>query len=143
MAKRSRPSRAKSARPPAAPAAPVSRQRDAAPSPPAAAAAAEPYTGGKPKVGGQLKVRAIRDGYYDNKLRRVGDVFFIETSPRSNDPSRMQNFSDKWMERVDPLTPEKITTNNEVLRQQHDETLAARAGGTAAPATGDSTPLGE
>lgn len=86
-----------------------------------------------------LKVRAIKEGYYDDKLRRVGDVFLIDATPkRHNDPTRLQNFSEKWMERVDAETPERLTSNNDVIRQQHDALQAAKA----EQPTGDADPLG-
>jgi hypothetical protein len=60
-----------------------------------------------------FKVEAIQMGFYDLKRRRPGDVFMVEPAM----------FSEKWMRRVDPATPEKITTGNQDLRKQHDEIL--------------------
>jgi hypothetical protein len=68
------------------------------------------------------RVRATQVGYYDEKRRRVGDVFTLKQD---------KDFSQTWMEEVDPHTPEKITTGAEVLRQQHDEILAGKATGDA------------
>jgi hypothetical protein len=75
--------------------------------------------------GGQ-KVRATKPGYYDDKRRRTGDVFVVA----AGDP-----LSDKWMEPVDPRTPEKLTTGAEELKRKHDEALAGR---TATPTGGSS-----
>ncbi len=68
---------------------------------------------------GPVRVRATQLGYYDNERKRPGDVFSI-ASPAL--------FSKRWMEHVDPRTPEKTTGPNEALRQQHDEILGARHG---------------
>lgn len=90
----------------------------------------------KPKT---VKVRAIKLGYYDDKRRRTGDVFLIRTPYQVKNTDRIADkdgkvpdtitideFSDKWMERVDASTPEKTTTGKEALKQQHDAELAAR-----------------
>lgn len=99
-----------------------------------------------------IKVRATRVGYYDEKLRRVDDVFVV--TDRRNDqgelvmddkgqPLTAERLLGSWMERVDPETPEQITSHNEVLRQQHDEIMAAKTqrGGSDKP-TGAGNPLG-
>lgn len=99
-----------------------------------------------------MKVRATKDGYYDDKYRRVGDVFTIDGTPRADmqaqadeakateeDTAKPAAFSDKWMEPVDAGTPEKITSSGEALRKAHDETLAGRGAGP----TGDTSVLGE
>jgi hypothetical protein len=133
----------------------------------------------------QLNVRATADGYYGDKLRRIGDVFFIDATPlrekllespaapgdlttetlrraaqglppvslgalaggpgtipkaiteRLDQPAA---FSPKWMEEVDDDEPESITSHNEVIRREHDATLAQRLGGAA---TGDHSVLGD
>lgn len=97
----------------------------------------------------RIKVRAIQDGYYDDVQRRVGDVFTIDGSPVTDEQAEVRktkkktpglpaDFSEKWMELVDDDTPERTTSHNEVLRQQHDEEIAARqAGKPSEPATGD------
>lgn len=69
----------------------------------------------------EIKVRATQMGYYDLIRRRVGDVFVVAPAA----------FSAKWMERVDPNTPEVITTGKEELRRAHNEIVASRM-----PATG-------
>lgn len=98
----------------------------------------------------RMKVRATRDGYYDDILRRPGDVFTIDATPKKvveekttktkdekgNKPAA---FSEKWMEEVPANTPEQTTSHNEVLRRQHDEEVAARHGRP----TGEQNPLGE
>jgi hypothetical protein len=87
----------------------------------------------------RLKVRATQTGYYDHLRRRPGDVFFIDATPLEADvkvgnkvtrkKGEIAAFSDRWMEVVDPKTPESITTANDEIRRQHDELLAARFGG--------------
>lgn len=90
---------------------------------------------------GGIKVRATKVCYYDDKRRRISDVFTIANETE---------FSSKYMERVDPRTPERITTGAQVLQQQHDEILAGKAvennpelGKTRSGATGDEDALGE
>jgi hypothetical protein len=79
-----------------------------------------------------IRVRALQDGYYGHSRRRTGDVFTIR---------KEEEFSKRWMEKVDTSTRESITTPNEVIRQKHDETLAlkygARAGHSADDPAGD------
>lgn len=83
-------------------------------------------------AGKPIKVEALQTGFYDNKRRRLGDVFTVV------DPS---DFSAKWMRPVDGSTPEKITTGNQELARMHNDTLAQKAsdhaagrrGGTPAP----------
>jgi hypothetical protein len=86
----------------------------------------------------RIKVQATKMGYYDDKLRRPGDVFTIVGKA---------SFSEKWMQRVDGGTPEKITGSAEDLRRQHDEIQAGRLSGKGGetapnPATGTGDPLG-
>jgi hypothetical protein len=64
-----------------------------------------------------LKVRALQVGYYGEKRRRVDDIFVLEDA---------KHFSATWMAYVDPNTPERITTGQQALRQQHDEMIAAK-----------------
>lgn len=76
-----------------------------------------------------VKVRATKVCYYDDKRRRIGDVFTISgekfaTGPRAG---QLKEFSSKYMVVVDSRTPERITTGAEVLKQQHDEILGSRA----------------
>lgn len=68
----------------------------------------------------RIKVRATQAGYYGHTRRRIGDVFWIDNE---------QAFSTKWMERVDPETPESVTTSNDQIRREHDEILASRQAG--------------
>lgn len=90
----------------------------------------------------KVRVRAIQDGYYGEKLRRSGDVFVVEGRPGDHDdqsdPTLPHTYSHKWMEVVPGSTPERQSTSSDVLRQQHDEELAhklaERSGG------GDETP---
>lgn len=74
----------------------------------------------------KVRVKTWRIGYYGDKRRRQGDVFTLKAP---------QDFSTRWMEWVDPATPERITTGAEHLKQQHDEILGARMEGTAVPMT--------
>jgi hypothetical protein len=66
----------------------------------------------------RMKVRATADGYYEHCYLRRGDVFTV-AGPR--------HFSTRWMEEVDPETPEKITSSGEALQREREETLASRA----------------
>jgi hypothetical protein len=90
---------------------------------------------------GGIKVRATKVCYYDDKRRRIGDVFTIANETE---------FSSRYMERVHPRTPERITTGAQVLQQQHDEILAGKQiennpelGKAHSGATGDEDALGE
>jgi len=115
-----------------------------------------------------IRVRALELGYYDDQRRRIGDVFtlhdregtFTEIARDKNGDPKLDKqgypvtkevkkvltaesqFSEKWMERVDPTTPEKVTTPSEALKQKHDEQMAARHSGGGTP-TGASSPLGD
>ena len=80
----------------------------------------------RPKKG-SIRVMATKVGYYDDKRRRIGDVFTV--SAERNEKGGYREFSDKWMERVDEDTPERITTGNEDIRRQHDEILKAKSMG--------------
>jgi hypothetical protein len=62
-------------------------------------------------------VRATRDGYYGDKYRRTGDVFTLERGfPLA-----------RWMEEVDPDTPEHITSHGQALQEQREEVMTQRA----------------
>lgn len=92
-----------------------------------------------------IKVRALKLGYYDDKRRRVGDVFLIrapyktvavdqETGKAVEDEKTgkakvitVDEFSRRWMEKVPKSTPERTTTGKEELRRKHDEILGSRS----------------
>lgn len=93
------PTKPKPAKPTVAPA--NARPGQGQPRPPAA----------RPRTTTSFKVMATKVCYYDDKRRRVGDVFTIQ-----NDAE----FSSKYMERVADETPERITTGAEVLKQEHE-----------------------
>jgi len=85
-----------------------SRQAQAASGPPKPATA---------QTTSGIKVRATQTGYYDHARRREGDVFLIASA---------RDFSEKWMEDVDPRTPERLTTGDQELRKKHDEIMRDR-----------------
>jgi hypothetical protein len=64
-----------------------------------------------------LRVRATRDGYYGEKYRRTGDVFTLERG----DPLG------RWMEEVDPDTPEHTTSHGQALQEQRVDVMTQRA----------------
>lgn len=115
---------------------------------PKAAAPKAPAAPAKPK---KVKVEAIADGYYDNKLRRTGDVFFIDgTLPTADQIKRkdgsvrdpkMPIMFGKWMKVAEPDAPVHITSSNEVIRRENAATVAQRAEGGTAPHNEDD-PLG-
>jgi hypothetical protein len=78
----------------------------------------------------RFKVRATKLGYYDDKRRRIGDVFWV--SARQTDTGRYVEFAESWMERVPEATPESITTGQQELRRQHDEIVASKRAGALA-----------
>jgi len=82
-----------------------------------------------------FKVRATAIGYYGDARRRPGDVFVL-TDPR--------HFSKRWMEQVSASTPDQRSTNQDVIRREHDAVLRERLTGrgrTQKP-TGAGDPLG-
>lgn len=118
---------------------------------------------GAPVPQGGIRVRATKDGYYGDARRRAGDVFTLvpiegtfheKVLDAAGDPKRdaggyvytevektlsaEDQFSSKWMEKVDGSTPEKTTTGKDKLRQQHDEEMKARR---APSGTGDADVL--
>lgn len=121
------------------------------PPPPAAAPpAVERRAGGNAPLP-PIKVRATNIGYFDDKLRRVGDVFWIPATPRPGAPagSPPALFSKLWMERVDEDEPERQTSHGEVLRQVHADEMAARGRRPGQhtdidnPTTGSGNPIGD
>lgn len=109
----------------------------------------------------RIRVRATRLGYYQHVRRRPTDVFDLVPrigmvdepimDPKTKEPkvdrddrilthrvkrllTAEQQFSDRWMERVDDDTPEKVTTSGEVIKARHDEIVTAKFGHKA---TGD------
>lgn len=81
--------------------------------------AAPPRPPGKP-----IKVRATKLGFYNNLRRREGDVFVLRDS---------NQFSKKWMEEVPASTPNRVTTGNQDLKRQHDETIGQTFGKVNVP----------
>jgi hypothetical protein len=65
-----------------------------------------------------IRVRAIQMGYYGDMRRRVGDVFTITDEAL---------FSKRWMERVDPATPETMTTSGEALKRVHADIRSGKS----------------
>ncbi len=68
-----------------------------------------------------MKVRAIKDGYYGHKRRRVGAVFMLAPITRMREDKKTgamkevtispeQQFSTRWMEKVDAGVPEYTPT---------------------------------
>lgn len=81
----------------------------------------------------RVKVRAIAPGYTaEQKYVRPGDVFLINTEPRHPKTGEPVEYSSKWMEYVDPTTPEKITGTVEALWRQNQKTALEKAGGSKA-----------
>ena len=62
-----------------------------------------------------MKVRAIKVGYVDDRLRRRGDVFVL-----LND----RDFARSWMVRVPDDTAERHTSAQQALNELHDERFA-------------------
>jgi len=58
-----------------------------------------------------IKVRVLegRVGYFDHSRRREGDVFTIPNE---------EAFSERWMERVDEETPDRLTTAKGALAKE-------------------------
>lgn len=111
---------------------------------------------GERAEGPTIRVRAIKTGYYGDVRRRIGDVFDLyprkgtfteleldkDDQPVLDDSGAMktritnevedklltaeEQFSKKWMERVDDDTPERATSAQDVIDAEHDAILAAR-----------------
>jgi hypothetical protein len=113
----------------------------------------ESKTPPKPARAPKFKVVAVADGYYDNKLRRTGDVFFIDgTLPTADQIKRKDGtvrdpklplMLGKWMRPAPADAQPHITSSNEVIRRENAATAASRAeGGTVPPGDHDDDPLG-
>lgn len=100
----------------APPAPDVDAPNDPAAAPPRMPARSEPPPR-EPDARVPVRVRATRDGYYGEKYRRVGDVFTLAPGDRLG----------KWMEAVDPATPERTTSHGEALQEQREEIMTQRA----------------
>lgn len=122
-------------------------------------------------VGGALiRVRATKDGQYDDRLLRAGDTFWLhpregiwtekvldadgepKLHPKTKDPitrevkrvlTAEEQFSEKWMEKVPADTPDQLTTSQQVIQREHDALLAGKAGGgnPEGRPTGEGAPL--
>lgn len=91
-----------------------------------------------------MKVKATRTGFIYHLRRREGDVFTLKpikgfkrdengvAKPIVITPE--QQFSSKWMERVDERVPERISTAQQEINKKHDEIMAERGASVAAPA---------
>jgi 2-phospho-L-lactate transferase/gluconeogenesis factor (CofD/UPF0052 family) len=64
----------------------------------------------------RIKVRATSKGYYDHAIRREGDVFVVDE----------KDLSQKWMEKVDVDTPEKVSGAQEAINLANGELKAGR-----------------
>jgi hypothetical protein len=96
---------------------------------------------------GGIKVRATQTGYYNNERQRPGDVFVIsdERYPRDH-PKQGQviEFSDRWMEPVNPETPMRTTSPNQSIQKEHDRILQQKYGdGADAGRAADADALGD
>lgn len=100
-----------------------------------------------PRVQG-VKVRATDVGYYDHKRQREGDVFMIdgekhdadvpllddkgEPVKRNGKPvfrfrkGELKAFSPRWMEIVDPNTPEHTSSAPEALKRAQEEITGSK-----------------
>jgi len=95
------------------------------------AAAAQATAAAQPRIK-PIRVRATTDGFYANIYRRTGDVFTIEGET---------HFSTRWMEKVDPRTPEKVTGAQEALGREQEQ-LRREAAGVEAASVGPDVPTG-
>jgi len=102
-----------------------------------------------------IRVRAIRTGYYEHIRRREGDVFdLVPRQGFTNEvvreagkrPRKVQKpyvltaedqFSVEWMEEVSPRTPLTTSTANDEIRRQHDEILALKRPASGRDAAGE------
>jgi hypothetical protein len=126
---------------------------------------------------GGIRVEAVNVGYYGHERKRVGDVFTIASMDEFSDAdhdrfveeevtgdygrvvgsatakirTRRRRLQRGWMRLVDPQTPERTTTPNQAIAQQHDEILRQRmveqnpgaVGSVTSRPTGEANPLGD
>lgn|SRR5262245_4584943 len=99
---------------------------------PEAAPSTAPIVKSRDDVKQDRKVRAKKPVYYDDQRRRVGDVFsirqpFAMKDKKTGKTITYDEFSDETMEDVDPSTPDKTTTGQQVLDQGQAAARAAKA----------------
>lgn len=100
-----------------------------------------------PMAGATIKVRATRLGEYEYCRRREGDVFVLKPreitvvdpvtrmpliengKPKTRVLTAEEQFSPRWMERVDDDTPEALTSAQEALDHAQTEITEARRPG--------------
>lgn len=120
---------------------------------PASDAAPKEVAQGPNPLHRRIRVRATKDGYYREKRRREDDVFTLvplQTVKRVTEEDQKENpklalgavyrdpvtrlevplikpaieqFSDNWMEFVDPNEPFKLTGPKQALQLKHDELI--------------------
>lgn len=106
------------------------------------------------KTGRRVKVQATRLGYYDNKRRHPGDVFYIDGAKHEEDvrdPETKKLRHRKgdiielasWMRLVPARTPLGQTTAQESVNRKHDEILAGQFAEKNADADGAGEELHE
>lgn len=79
-----------------------------------------------------IKVEAIATGYYNDKIRRVGDIFLIRD---------MAEFSDTWMVLADKDAVERRATAAEDAARRADSSGVAADVNHPTDDTGDDNPL--
>lgn len=106
-----------------------------------------------------MKVRALQLGYYNDVRRREGDIFVLrdkkklkrddrgrtvrdrDGKPEFKVISAEEQFSDRWMERVDQSVPATAPRSNRIFRKENvgEDSLSAAppAAGPAAAASVD------
>jgi hypothetical protein len=87
-----------------------------------------------PDTTAPVRVEALTTVYYDDKLRRPGDVFTI--SGRKNPKGELAEFSHRAMRLVDSHTPESITGSQAFINREHDDIRAGREAARVADASG-------
>jgi hypothetical protein len=94
-----------------------------------------------------MRVRALSTGYYDHKRRRQGDVFDLipieghKLEITRNAEGRrvseklvkhkftpQEQFSEKWIEKVDKQTPLKVSTAQKALNAVQQDLKSGRVG---------------
>lgn len=98
----------------------------------------------------RIRVVALSLGYYDHLRRREGDVFTLtpkvitvmtvdgagnhkkvfdeKGKPKTRIQTAEEQFSPRWMERVEMKAKDTISTSKQALQKKHDEILREKMG---------------
>lgn len=122
----------------------TARKKAAAPARAASARGTGVGRGEARGAGKPIKVRATRLGYYNDERKRIGDVFTIsgDRFTSGKKVGKLKEFSDVWMEHVDPNVPERTTTAQVALNRETHRVAQEKAGSHKPEDNGGTGPTG-